>query len=40
MIAVFDRRLIMTSGFLAPNPHCKKLNAVTLFVKLNSMKMF
>ena len=26
----------MTSGFLAPKPHRKNLNAVTLFVRLSS----
>ena len=29
----------MMSGFLAPKPHCKKLNAVMLFVWLSSTKM-
>ena len=29
----------MMSSFLAPKPHCKKLNALTLFVRLSSTKM-
>ena len=31
--------MIMTSGFLAPKPHCKQVNAVTLYVGLSSMNM-